>query len=100
MSTSNPNRQPAGVPTGGQFATSTRAESGVSLDPWTGTETPWHGSGYGDYIPGDQVVSIDQVQPGDLLTTQSEQFHSRNLLRVTRTDTDRGVFHGTFADPE
>jgi hypothetical protein len=60
-------RQPKGVPVGGQFATETRAESGLMLEaPATPAEPDWGTTGIsaGGRTPWGTADSVEDVAPG------------------------------------
>lgn len=67
MSTSPVNRQPQGIPAGGQFAPSTHSESAVALDPAGQpiTLAPGESEDFTEYADGDVIVRLSVLRSDD-----------------------------------
>ncbi len=48
---------------------------------------------------GVSITHIADVEQGQILFDESLQFDAVNLCRVTRKDSERGVFYATFVSP-
>ncbi|MHA1285906.1 MAG: hypothetical protein ACTSPB_00755 [Candidatus Thorarchaeota archaeon] len=57
------------------------------------------GSGWGDFNRGETVLNIDGLRKYDILLNHSNQFDSKNVVRVLSVDYERGLFRGEFVDP-
>lgn len=55
---------------------------------------------FADWIHGERVTRIEDVNVGDVLFNDSEQFQALNLCVVTRKDADRGIAYATLCSPE
>ena len=86
-SASNRKRQPAGRPTGGQFATEVKAGAGVSLQP---AETT--GTGKKDLAWQENLVDSD----GNPLTPEQFQEHIEDLYGYLQAQSSRSVWRSTF----
>jgi hypothetical protein len=57
------------------------------------------GSGWGKFKQGPQVKGLKDISVGDILLTHSNQFDSKNVVKVTKID-PKGLFNGYFVKPE
>ena len=57
------------------------------------------GSGIGRWASGEQILAVESLRVGEVLTNFSKQFSTLNLVKVTRVAEDFSRLYGVFADP-
>jgi len=65
-----------------------------------GLPTPFRGSGWGPFTPGEKISAFSEIRADTLLLDESTQFHARNVMRVTRVVPERNLMYCVFVNPK
>lgn len=65
-----------------------------------GYSTDGKGSGWGKLKPSKPLKSLEDIKPYDFLLSDNGRFGTKNVVRVTSIDRDRGLFYGEFVNPD